>query len=51
MMHANVAAGADRIGPITASARWERQADIPNDVLFPAIEAALEGGRPETEGE
>jgi hypothetical protein len=32
-------------GPTTASARWEREQDIPDTVLLRAIEALLEGER------
>jgi hypothetical protein len=42
---ADEAADAASPGPTTASARWERDQDIPDAVLLRAIEALLEGER------
>jgi hypothetical protein len=41
MIADNREGGADRVTPWSASARWERESDIPDPVLFRAIEAVL----------
>jgi hypothetical protein len=35
-----------RPGPWTASARWKQEAEIPDDIYFPAMEALGETARP-----